>query len=292
MTKQYPNIWWRNHDRELSLDTPVLTKPLSSLGRLGRIALKRFMYSQMAIRTGFMIAIGKEQPLVQFTVEKDPPSIYWVYRIKSSMIEGLREKLGIPSHFSLCPIRCLETDEPEYLLTVNAYRVSGLANGIRAEWSIFVRDHNDVPRYMVVDARSSQYSLDPVSIITKSSTVIHEKHNNRIQTQIGEEDIAFKSTIQLPTSSLPVTPSPEWVSANDYIYWGNGICDRTFYNAGLANSQIDRCSSDNYRIKDKSFWGQVVEPEPVHVLILNNALEFVISPWENVDKAPIRRPKK
>ncbi|HAV77123.1 MAG TPA: hypothetical protein DCX53_07200, partial [Anaerolineae bacterium] len=226
------------------MDNYTSTKPLSKLGRFGRSVLKRFMYSQMAILTGIKIAIGKEHPLIPFTVEADPPSIYWVFRIKPSEIEGLARKLGIPSHFSLCPIRCLDTDEPDYLLTVNAYRVSGLANGLRAEWSVFVKDSDNTPRYMIVDARSSQLSVDPISIITKKSKVIHEKSGNEIHTQIGDGEDIFKSTIILPSNATPVTTSADWVSANDYIYWYNGICDRTFYDAGLANAKQRRISNE------------------------------------------------
>jgi len=262
----------------------LLSKPLSKLGRFGRSAMKRFMYSQLAILSGLKIAIGKEHPLVRFTVENDPPSIYWVFRIKSSEVEGLAGKLGIPSQFSLCPIKCLDTDEPTYLLTLNAYRVSGLANGIRAEWSVFVKDSENIPRYMVVDARSSKRSVDPVSIITAKTKVIHEKKGNEIHTEIGEGDNAFRSTITLPHLSTPVTASAEWVSANDYIFWLNGVCDRTFYDAGLANASQHRISNENCVISDSSFWSQLVEPEPVHILILDNPIEFVISPWENIDK--------
>lgn len=266
------------------MEYPVLIERLSKPGKLGRIFLKRFMYSQMAVLTGIKIALGKEHPLVQFTVEKDPPSIYWVFRIKSSEIEGLAQKLGIPPQFSLCPIRCLETDEPEYLLTVNAYRVSGLAKGMRAEWSVFVHNGDHTPRYMVLDARSSTRSVDPVSIVTKASVVLHERDGNTIRTQLGEGEHAFKSTLTLPDDAPLVTSAPEWVTANDYIYWGNGICDRTFYNASLANAEQHRVGNENAVIEDGSFWANLVEPDPVHILILKNAIEFVVSPWENVDK--------
>lgn len=262
-------------------------QPLSRLGQIGRSFLRRFMYSQLAIFSGLKIAIGKEIPLVRFKVEKDPPSIYWVYRIKLSEIKELEQRLGLPENFSLCPIRCLETDEPEYLLTVNAYRVSGLANGLRAEWSVFIRDAENTPRYLVVDARSSQRSVDPVNIITRASTVIHEGRGEKIYTQIGEGDGAFQSTITLPSLAAPVTTSSDWVSANDYIYWGNGICDRTFYDAGLAHAKQNRVGNEHCLIKDGSFWSQFVEPNPVHVLILQNSIEFVISPWENVDRIPV-----
>lgn len=264
------------------------TKPLSSLGRIGRSLLKRFMYSQLAILSGIKIAIGKEKPLVRFTVENDPPSIYWVYRIKSSEIERLSRAIGLPEHFSICPIQCLESEEPEYWLTINAYRVSGLANGLRAEWSVFVRDAENTPRYLIVDARSSQFSVDPVDIITRASTVIHERRDDQIHTQIGEGEHVFRSTMTLPKVASPMTISRDWVTANDYIYWGNGICDRTFYDAGLANTKQNRIGKENYEITDRSFWSQFVEPEPAHVLVLPDAIEFVISPWENIDRLHVR----
>lgn len=265
----------------------VQTKPLTRLGQIGRSILKRFMYSQMTILSGLKIAIGKEDPLVKFTVEKDPPSTYWVYRIKPSEINRLAQAIRIPAHFSLCPIRCLENDEPEYWLTINAYRVSGLANGLRAEWSVFIRDAENTPRYLIIDARSSTFSVDPIDIITRASTVIHEQRDGAIHTQIGEGDSAFRSTISLSGPASSVTVSRDWVSANDYIYWGNGICDRTFYDTGLSNTKQSRIGVEQYKIMDGSFWGQFLEPNPAYVLTLQNSIEFVISPWENVDRAHV-----
>jgi len=266
----------------------ALTKKLSKLGRLGRGILKRFIYAQLALRTGFMIAIGKEHPLVRFTVEKDPPSIYWVFRVKPSEIEGLAQKLGIPPQFSLCPIRCLSTDEPEYLLTLNIYRVSGISNGTRAEWSICVQDAENIPRYMVVDARSSQFSMDPVNVITKAAFVSHERVGDKIHTKVGEGADVFTSTITIPDSAPSVVSSAEWVTANDFIYWGNGISDRTFYNAGLADARQLSLGNENAVINDETNWGKLVEPEPVHILMFDHAIEFVVSPWENVDKAHVQ----
>ncbi|MFM8423548.1 MAG: hypothetical protein ACKOBL_00090, partial [Chloroflexota bacterium] len=145
----------------------------------------------MTVYSGLRIAFGKDQPHVQFTVEMDPPSVYWVYRIKQAELDNLIEKLRIPPNLTLCPVRCLDTDEPTYYLALNAYRVSGLVNGIRAEWSVFVRDATNTPHYMIVDARSSNASMDPVNIITKASTVLHKREGNVIRTQIGKGDDAF-----------------------------------------------------------------------------------------------------
>lgn len=265
------------------MDHSKQAKKLSVFGRLGRSFLKRFMYSQFAVISGFKIAIGKGQPLMQFTVEKDPPSIYWAFRILPAEIERLQEALGMPPFLSLCPVKCLETDEPAYLMVINAYRVSGLAKGIRAEWSVFVREADGPAHYMVIDARSSQRSVDPIDIITPATTVVHEKIGSAIRTQIGDGDEAFHSTVELPADAPIAKTSAEWLTANDYVYWPNGVRDRTFYAAGLSDAQQLHIGPEHCAIRDGSFWSQFVQPEPAHVFVLNNAIEFVISPWENID---------
>lgn len=266
--------------------SPALTKPLTRRGRRGRTFLKRYLYAQLALRHAAMIALGKEEPLVGFTVEADPPSVYLVYRIRQDALETLPDLLRLPDRLRPTPIRCLADDEPEYLMALNLYRVSGLAKGIRAEWSIFVGDEHDVPRYFVIDARSSETSMDPVDIITRATTVEHERRGETIVSRVGDGAEAFRSTIDLaaePDAPL-VVPSAEWAAANDFIYWGNGICDRTYYDAGMHDSRMRRVGADALDQSDSTPWAAIVEPDPVHVLVFEHAIELVISPWENLGR--------
>ena len=266
------------------MDKPAPIKKLTRLGKQFRILYRRHMYSQLSVWNGIQITFGKEQPLIKFKIERDPPSIYLVYRIKSSEVEGLVEKFGIPPQFSLSPIQCLETDEPEYLVALNIYKVSGLVSGFRAEWSVFVRDASNQPRYMIIEAWSSTFSMDPISIFTKAVTVRHERKGNTIFTQIGEGEASFTARITIEDEAEPVTLSNEWISANDYIYWRNGICDRTFYNADLAHAQQLYINNGNSKITTGTFWAEIVEPDPVHILMVDTEIELVISPWENVER--------
>ncbi len=270
-------------------EAAALAKPLTRRGRLGRRLLKRFLYSQMALRQALMIVLGREHPLIRFTVESDPPSVYYVFRLRSEAIPGLCRRLGLPAQFDSAPIRCLATDEPAHLLTLNVYRVSGLANGLRAEWSIYVADRAGKPRYMVVDARSSTGSMDPVSVITRASRVVHERTGDTVFTSVGDGDEKFEATLRLPAgdSGEVVASAAEWATANDYIYWGNGICDRTFYDAGLAAANQIDVPAKAAAISDHSPWGQLVHPEPVHILVFRDAIEFVVSPWENLDRLQV-----
>jgi len=245
------------------------------------------MYAQLALRQAVMIGIGKESPLVPFTVEADPPSVYWVFAVRADRIAGLAGRLGLPTGIRPVPLRALPGDEPAHLLTLNVYRVSGITNGLRAEWSIYVDDpHTGVPRYLVIDARSSTRSMDPVDVFTRASTVRHERSVGQLTTLVGDDPTAFTATITLHPDhhDLPAAEcAPEFVSANDHIYWLNGICDRTFYDAGLARPSMVRVADGSCELDDRSPWADLVDPVPRHVLVFRDAITFVVSPWNNVD---------
>ncbi len=231
-----------------------------------------------------MIALGREEPLAAFTVEADPPSVYWVFRVRADAVGRLRSVLQLPAAFESTPIRCLTSDVPEHIIVLNVYRVSGLAKGMRAEWSLFVGDAEGIPRYMVFDARSSLLSMDAVDVITRKSTVEHVRDGQTISTRVGDGDSAFTSTITIPSGDgAPlVTTAADWSTANDYIYWGNGICDRTYYDAGMAAARVRDVAAIHVTIDDRTSWADLIEPTPLHVLVFEDAINLVISPWENL----------
>ncbi len=261
---------------------------LSRRERRGRVFLKRFMYSQLALRSAVMIALGRELPLVTFTVEADPPSVYLVFALRPDAIEPLVEDARLPDGMTLAPVRCLEDDEPRHLMALNVYRVSGITNGRRAEWSVFVHEPDGTPRYMVLDARSSSRSMDPVDLFTRASRVDHVRDGDQITMTIGPEADAFRATIDT-TDATPAVNAPDWVTANDRIYWGNGICDRTFYDAGLADASMVQVPASAVTVADESPWAEYLEPTPVATLVFTQAIEFVVSPWENVGRLEDRQ---
>lgn len=251
-------------------------------GLRGRRALRRFLYSQMALRSGAMVALGREQPLVTFTVADDPPSVYLVSRVVDP--GAFAEHLSLPDGMDLSPIRCLTDSEPEFLVALNVYRVSGITNGLRAEWSTFVSDHAGIPRYLVVDARSDTTSMDPVDVITRKSRVEHARRGSEIEIRIGDGTDAYSARFELPDAAPSVASHAEWVTANDFIYWRNGVCDRTFYDAGLAAPHQVAVDPTTVEIADGSEWAPFLEPSPRHVLVFRNPIEFVVSPWANIDQ--------
>ena len=145
----------------------------TSPSRTGRRFLKRFMYSQLAMRDAFMILIGRQNPSLRFTVLADPPSVYFNFPLRKDMAREFTDYINLADGFSLVPIKCLADDEPTLMLTLNIYEVSGLVHGPRAEWSTYVLDSDGKPRYMVLEARAAAGSLDPVNLFTKPDRVEH-----------------------------------------------------------------------------------------------------------------------
>jgi hypothetical protein len=255
---------------------------LTTGGRRLRVFTKRFLYSQLALRDSLMILFGRGKPLVQFKVEASPPSAYYNFEIRADQLEAFERELDLP--YPVTPLRCLEGEEPFYCLTLNMYLVSGLARGIRAEWSTYIRDAHGVTRYMVVEARGSHGAIDPDRMITRGEHCTHEVSGNRL---VGEVDAEaggrFRIEIDALDGGRPVKADPEWIEANDYIYWRSGICDRTFYDSGLAKARARLLDNANAKIQDSTSWAKFIDPNPKHVIVFEDAIEFAMSPWWNLD---------
>jgi hypothetical protein len=258
---------------------------LTRRGRFLRRALKRFLYSQLAIGEGLRIAFGRSAPLVLFNVEADPPPVYVNFRVRPDRVEALSEALDLPGGLALTPIRCLDGEAPFHAITLNAYRVSGLVNGVRAEWSTFVRDEAGVPRYLIVEAQSDVGSMDPVHVVTRAGKMTHAREGDRLRTHVtaaNEGEFVAELRIPAPDEREALRAAPEWVEANDFIYWRNGICDRTFYDGALATAPLWRVPADGLRVEDGSAWAAFLEPEPVHAVLVSRRMQFAMSPWWNV----------
>jgi len=255
----------------------------TSPSRTGRRLLKRFMYSQLAIRDAFMILFGREQPNLRFTVLADPPSVYFNFPVRQDMAREFTDYVNLADGFAPIPIRCLADEEPTLMLTLNIYEVSGLVHGPRAEWSTYVADSDGKPRYMVLEARAAAGSMDPVNLFTRADRVEHQLSSGLLVSKVAsEEGKLFESSVRLDETHPLVGPASEWIEANDYIYWRNGICDRTYYDASLFNARVHSVPPEDVTIGDNTHWTRFVEPRPRHVLRFDGTLEFMISPWFNV----------
>jgi hypothetical protein len=241
------------------------------------------LYSQLALRDAFMILIGRQRPHLSFKVLADPCSIYINFPIKKEMELEFVDYINLGDELSPVHMRSLAGDEPGLMLTLNIYEVSGLVHGPRAEWSTYIADSGGVPRYMVLEARAAAGSMDPVNLFTKPDRVEHQVIAGRIVSTVASEGGSlFSSSILLDEAHPLAQPATEWIEANDYIYWRNGVCDRTWYDASLFNARVHSVPPGDFTISDETPWARFVEQQPRNVLRYDGALEFMISPWFNI----------
>lgn len=251
--------------------------------RSGRRLLKRILYSQLALRDAFLILIGRQRPNLAFKVLADPCSIYINFPVRKEMAQEFADYINLAGELSPAPIRCLADEEPALFLTLNIYEVTGLVHGPRAEWSTYITDSDGIPRYMVLEARAAAGSMDPVNLFTRPDRVEHQVTDGRLVSTVASEGGAlFSSDVRLDEGHPIVEPATEWIEANDYIYWRNGICDRTWYDASVFNARVRSVPPRDIAIRDETPWARFVEPQPRHVLRYDGALEFMISPWFNI----------
>jgi hypothetical protein len=260
-------------------------------------SVKREYYGNHAQTQANLIAVGQAQPVVEFTVQNSPPSVFWNYPIPDAQAGAFESFIGLPHGFSLAKVRILDSDPaPRYWLSLNIYRVTGITTGLRAEWNTYVDDGTGVPRFMIIRARAAEGSIDPIGPLAKPEPFTHSLdpgdvittalNKTVIQdgTPVVTPDNQFSSTISLPDPADRdfVAPTLEWTGANDFIYWMNGVNDRILYNSNVHNASMISVDPADVTIANDSEFAPYLEPNPQHVLVYLNKLEFAIGPWWNV----------
>ena len=48
------------------------------------------------MRSAILVALGREQPLMNFIVKAEPPSVYIVWRVRADRVADLPEALSLP----------------------------------------------------------------------------------------------------------------------------------------------------------------------------------------------------
>lgn len=265
--------------------------PTPSSSRILQWLVHRFLFFMFNLQNAFLTffgkidfpVIGRVQNSIPFTVVADPNSVYLNFRIKPEQLEAFIAYINLPAEFTVCPIQCLDNEEPEYLLTANIYEVTGLAKGLRCEWSTYVLDEDGIARYMVLEARSSKKSMDPISVITPRGHVEHCRRDDKVISEIASNDgKLFRSTITLNPDAPYIRPYGDWVEANDYIYWRNGMRDRAYYSAGLSNPKVRLINFSDVTINDETHWAPFIIAEPKHTMVFENSIDFNIVMWDNL----------
>lgn len=251
--------------------------------------MKRFMYGALTLQTAFKIFLGEEQPMLPFIVQENPRSIFINFTIPEDKLANLEDHLQLPEGFTFAPIRIIAGETPKYYMSLNIYAVSGLGgalSGNRAEWSVYVKNNGGRTSYMVVEAKSSAFSLDSYNLFTAATPLDHELLPEGLRSFVDTGgETSFESLIpsEAINAATEVMAANEWAAANDLIYWRDGVADRTYYDGQLIDTPMFSITPSALTIADTSEWSEFIDPMPVNVLMFQTGINFAISPWYNLD---------
>lgn len=274
---------------EQKIELPV-SLPLQ--GRADRFGIKQLFQAFDGVNYAEAVGVGANPPWLNFLVDTGPNSIFINFEFADETRRRAFEARELPAGFRLAPLRILEGEEPAYFLVLNIYQASGgLVGGARAEWSVFVEDpQTGTPRFLVVQAAAQSISADPVNLLTFPEPVSHMLEGGEVRSYVGEavpgggETLYFRSAFPWPQTQPELRGfAREFVSANDFIFWGNGVADRGVFNGTVYAREAELIAPGTLRIEDRSRWAEYIRAAPRHSLIYRNALEIVVSPWWNLE---------
>ena len=271
--------WVNATDPELPLDPEFRSQLLETKAAF-------FSENELAREAG--IAARQAEPMEDFLVAEDPPSIFLNFKIDASRAEALAASIPMPEGLELARLRTLRGGGKRFYLSLNIYEVQGLQGlltGFRAEWSVYVvKDGDPAPRYMVVEAQSSTFSLDPVNGPTSAADVFEYRvEDGVIRVDIQAPGTSFQATIPLPEKPRRRAATLDWAEANTLVYWPNGVADKIYYNGRVYDEGMIKVPNRDVTISDGTTWAQYA-PKLDQVLVFETPLDFVASPWNNLNQ--------
>ncbi len=255
--------------------------------------LKTLVLDMDAVDYTDSVVHGGNVPWLNFEVGGDPAAIFINFEFTGPTEIAAFEAAHLPPGFSLVPFRMMENDPLRYLMVLNIYQSSGgLVEGARAEWSVFVADPNTAePRFMVIEAKAENLSADSVNLLTQPEPVSYELQAGFLESYVGIVDpqteietTYFSASIpwpQLPSTHVPFDRF--FMPANDFVFWGNAVADKTLYNSTAANRDGAVVPAGQFTYQDNTPWDAFLNNTPVHAVVYLNNQEIVISPWWNLD---------
>jgi hypothetical protein len=137
---------------------------------------------------------------------------------------------------------------------------------------------------MIVEAQSSTFSLDPVNGFTQAADVFeYSLEDGVISVDVQAPGTSFQATIPLPENPRRRASTLDWTEANNLIYWRNGVADKIYYNGLVYDTKVIKVPNRTVSISDGTVWAQYVQRLD-QVLVFENELDFIASPWNNLNQ--------
>lgn len=104
----------------------------------------------------------------------------------------------------------------------------------------------------------------------------------RRRVKLQSPGTSFQAAIPLPEKPKRRSTSLAWTEANNLIYGRNGVADRIYYNGLVYDTKMIEVTTEGVSVADATRWAPFLRLD--HVLVFENRLEFIASPWNNLNQ--------
>ena len=226
--------------------------------------------------------VGAGDPFVGMRLGNEPPATFYHFEVTDP--DRLEAALDLPGGRVLAPIALFEGGEAAHYLTLSVSEADGAAEGTRAEWTVYTDDGLGRPPHMVViETMTEQVDFDPAHVLDLPDGVQHGLDDGTIATTLSSPSISFEASFD--TSDVTEQPlSLDWIEAGDRVCSRNGVCDLHYYDAETLDVPVDRAVEVALAEFDTP-WTSFVEAAPSVVFYRDNAQEYAVKRWYDLDVA-------
>ena len=224
---------------------------------------------------------GQGDPMVGYRVSNTTPSAYYHFEVTDP--DRLTAAIDLPAGHALAPTTIFEGGAEAHYLTLSVVDVDGALDGPSAEWSVYTDTGDGRPKQMVLDRMTADVAFDPVEILALPDVVDHAVDGDRVETRLSSGDIEFVAGFATSAASRQEL-SMDWVETGDVVCRLNGICDALYYDAETLDVPVGIPSE----VSIESFstpWDDFIETTPAAVFFRDNAQDYAIKRWFNLDVA-------
>ena len=225
---------------------------------------------------------GTGDPFVGRRISNDIPASYYNFEITDPA--GLQAALELPAGTELAPTTLFVDDDPRHYLTIAVYRFDEGAEGTRAELGVYTSDGDGrPPNRTIIDLLTERVAVDPATVVTRPALVEHRLDDDLVTTRLGSTSVVFEAGYTTADASEQPLHL-DWIEAGDDLCHRDGVCDRFYYDAEVLDVAA-KIPVDVTVDELVTPWNPFIELEPAAVFFRDNAQQYAIKPWYNLDVA-------
>ncbi len=224
---------------------------------------------------------GTSDALVEVRVDNETPSTYFNFEITDP--EALSAMIELRAGHSLSPIQLFENGPEAHYMTLSIFNETNAVEGTRAEWSVYTDDGSGRIRTTVIDLMTAGVGFDSVDILSLPSEVSFELTDGLVDVQLSSSDVTFEASFE--TSEITDHElSLDWIEAGDIVCSRIGVCDKYYYDAETLDVPVHQPAEVSVG-SISTPWGDFISETPSVVFYRDNAQEYVVARWFNLDVA-------